>query len=222
MTMRDREPWHLSDEAVYDYLDRILSPSAMADAARHLRSCPECAGRLRRATLLFSRIESAEVPGPARDFSAGVVASLQAARMSRRRWSWILLAEASAAAAALMALSLRLEGWFDALLHHSAYQSLREHGLRLMAEGRAWLAPFFGLVPASASRLASVRIVVPHLEGPVLGWAGLAVAALTLGLVGNMLLLHAANGHAVKEPSGANARGGAPVRPGGRSIGGRR
>ena len=192
--MADRRQWHLSEEAVYDFVDHRLSPVATAEAERHMQSCPECARLLRRAKLLFARLEAAAPPRLDRDLAPGVVASLQAARASSLRWRWILAAEAVAASAAFAALSFHLERWVDALLSHPAYLALRQHGLRLVAELAAWLAPFLNFIPSYPSRLASIRITLPHLDGPVQGWVGLAVAALALGLVGNALLLRASNG----------------------------
>ena len=203
--MADRERWHLSEEAVYEFLDGALSPVAMTEAERHLRSCPECARLQRRAELLFARLEAADPPRLDRDLAPGVVANLQSVRTSSVRLRWVLAAEAAAAAVAFAALSMRLERWLDALLVDPAYVTLREHGTRLVAEASAWLAPILTFIPTLPSRLAPIRVTIPHLEGPVQGWVGLAAAALALGLVGNAVLLRSANGIAEKATGERNA-----------------
>ena len=219
--MADRELWHLSEEAVYDFVDRRLSPVARIEAERHLRSCPECTRLLRRAELLFSQMELVDPPQLDRDLAPGVVANLQAARTSSVRFRLVLAAQAVAATAAFAALSLRMESWFSALLTHPAYLALREHSLRLVAEATAWIAPFLNFIPSYPSRLASMRVTIPHLDGPVQGWVGLAAAALVLGLVGNALLLRSANGVIEKTVGGADVSTARPGRIGRRSQGGR-
>jgi len=207
--MPDRAQWHLSEEAVYDFVDGGLGPVARTEAERHLRSCPECARLLRRAELLFARLETAEPPRLDRDLAPGVVANLQAARTSSMRWRWALAAEAAAAVVAFAALSFRLHSWIDALLVHPGFLTLRDNGLRLVAEASAWLAPFVSFIPSYPSRLASMRIALPHLEGPVQWWGALAVTALLLGLVGNALLLRSSNGviaEAGREVQGRSTR----------------
>jgi hypothetical protein len=204
--MPDREYWHLSEEAVYDFVDGTLGPVAMTEAERHLRSCPECARLVRRAESLFARLETADPPRLDRDLAPGVVASLHAGRAGNMRWRSVLAAEAVAAAVAFAALGFRLERWVEALLVHPAFVAARQNGLRLVAEASAWVAPFLDFIPSYPSRLASMRIAIPHLEGPVQGWLGLAVAALLLGLVGNTLLLRSSK-HVVAETGwGAEGR----------------
>jgi anti-sigma factor RsiW len=202
--MADREQWHLSEEAVYDFVDRRLSPVARIEAERHLRSCPECARQLRCAELLFVRLETADRPRLDRDLAPGVVANLQAARTSSRRLRWVLAAQAIGAAVTLVALGVSLERWVNALLIDPAYVTLRQYGLRLFAEASAWLAPFLEFIPSFPARLAPMRVALPHLDGSVQAWMGLAVAALALGLLGNALLLRSSNGPVEKAAGGAN------------------
>lgn len=220
--MSDRNPWHLSEEAIYDLVDRRLSPEARAEAERHLRSCPECARQVRRAGLLFARLEKAEPPRLERDLAPDVVTNLQEARKSRGHLRWVLAAQAIAAAVVLALLGLRLEHWVDALRVDPAYLTLREHGMRLVAEAFAWLAPFLAFTPTLPNRLASVRITIPHLEGPVQGWVGLAAAALALGLAGNAVLLRSADGVTAKATGKWNAKAEHPGRISQRPRGGRR
>ena len=220
--MAKRAPRHLSEGAVYDFVDRSLSPEAMIEAERHLRSCPECARQVRRAELLFARLEKAESPRLVRDLAPGVVAGLHAARKSRARLRWVLAAEAVAAIVVLAALSLQLQHWIEVLRMDPGYVALRQHGLQFVAEASSWLAPFLDFVPSFPARLAPIRIAVPHLGGPMAGWVGLALAALALGLVGNALLLRSGNGvieNAAGEGEGASPN---PVRISRRSRGGRR
>jgi hypothetical protein len=219
--MADREQWHLSEEAVYDFVDRRLSPAARIEAERHLRACPDCTRLLRRAELLLTQLESIDPPQLDRDLAPGVVANLQTARTSSVRFRLVLAAQAVAATMAFAALSLRVESWFNALLTHSAYATLRQHSLRLVAEATAWIAPFLNFIPSYPSRLASMRVTIPHLDGPVQGWVGLAAAALVLGLVGNALLLRSAKGVVEKTVGGADDSAAPPGRIGRRSRGGR-
>lgn len=219
--MADREQWHLSEEAVYDFVDRRLSPAARIEAERHLRACPDCTRLLWRAELLLTRLELIDPPQLDRDLAPGVVANLQTARTSSVRFRLVLAAQAVAATMAFAALSLRVESWFDALLTHPAYVALRQHGLQLVAEATGWITPFLNFIPSYPSRLASMRVTLPHLDGPVQGWVGLAAAALALGLVGNALLLRAANGLVEKTVGGADVSAARPGRIGRRSQGGR-
>jgi hypothetical protein len=220
--MPDREHWHLSEEAVYDFVDGALGPAAMAEAGRHLRSCPECARLLRRAESLFARLETADPPRLDRDLAPGVVASLHAARASNMRWRWVVAAEAVAAVVAFAALSFRLGPWVEALRVQPAFVAARQNGLRLTAEASAWMAPFLDFIPSYPSRLASMRIAIPHLEGPVQAWVGLAVAALLLGLVGNALLLRSSKRVVADAGWGAEGRPTHSGRVGAGSRGGRK
>jgi hypothetical protein len=101
------------------------------------------------------------------------------------------------------ALSLQFGRWIEAIGSSAAYVGLRENGLQLAAELTSWLAPFVHLVPSFPARWAPITIEVPHLGGPLSGWAGLAAAALALGVVGNALLLRSPNG----APTAAGTRG---------------
>ena len=209
--MARRAQRHLSEETVYDFVDRTLSPEAIIEAKRHLRACPECARQLQRAELLFSRLEKAESPRLDRDLAPGVLAGLHAAHKSRARLRWVLAAEGVTAIVVLAALSLHLQQWIEALRVDPGYVALRQHGLQFVAEASSWLAPFLDFVPSFPARLAPIRIAVPHLGGPMEGWVGLAVAALALGLVGNALLLRSGNGvveAAAGEGDGASANPG--------------
>jgi anti-sigma factor RsiW len=205
--MDSRTPiWHLGDEAVYDYVDRALSSAAMTEAERHVLTCPECARRVRQVELLFARLETLDSPRLDRDLAPGVVVGLQAARKRSVRWHWVLAAQASTAIVALAALGFNLDRWVNALLNDPAYLALRQSGLRLVAEASAWLTPFLAIIPSLPTRLAAIRISLPHLEGPVQGWAGLAVVALLLGLVGNAVLLRLADGVVSHAEEGGNGR----------------
>ncbi len=189
-----RSTWHLGDEAIYDYLDRSLGGQARIEAERHVQSCPECALRLREAQALFAQIASMTAPRLATDLAPGVVASLQAARKASVRWRWVLAGQAAAAIAALAALGAYLQRWVDPVLHDPAFVAVRQAGALLLADVSGWLAPFLDLVPSSPMRMAPLRLSLPHLQGPVSGWAALAGTALLLGLLGNALLLRSPRG----------------------------
>jgi Putative zinc-finger len=220
--MPDREHWHLSEEAVYDFVDGALGPAAIAEAERHLRSCPACARLLRRAESLFARLETTDLPRLDRDLAPSVIARLHAARASSVGWRWVLAAEAAAAVVAFAALSARLERWAEALLVHPAFVAMRQDGVRLVAEASAWLAPFLDFIPSYPSRLASMRLAIPHLEGPVQGWVGLAAVALLLGLVGNALLLRSSERVVAQTGRSAKGRAARSGGLGGASRGGRK
>ena len=186
--------WHLGDEAIYDYLDRSLGGQARIEAERHVQSCPECALRLREAQALFAQIASMPAPRLATDLAPGVVASLQAARKASVRWRWVLAGQAAAAIAALAALGVYLQRWVEQVLHDPAFVAVRQAGALLLADVSGWLAPFLDLVPSSPMRMAPLRLSLPHLQGPVSGWAALAGTALLLGVLGNALLLRSPGG----------------------------
>jgi hypothetical protein len=216
--MADRGLWHPSEEAIYDLADHALSPEAMIEAQEHVRACPECTRSLRRAEALYARLEQAGAPRLDRDLAPLVVANLQSARTNRARWGWVLAAEAVAATVALAAFGIRLEHWIHALPIDPGHLALRPQGLRLLAEVSSWLAPLLDLIPSFPARLAPVRVALPNLEGPPEGWAGLAAAAMLLGLVGNALLLRTSNGITSQA---RGAAGGRPSRIGRGSRGGR-
>ena len=189
-----RSPWHIGDEAIYDRLDRSLSAQAMADIDRHVQGCPECARRMREARALFRRLADLSAPPLEADLAPRVIHSLLAARGSAVRWRWVLAGQAAAAAVALAALSAHLESWIMQALRDPAFMAVRQAGTQFLAESSAWLAPFLDLVPSLPTRLAPIRLPLPHLEGPEYGWAALAGSALLLGLLGNLLLLRAPGG----------------------------
>jgi len=186
--------WHLGDEAIYDYLDRSLGGQARIEVERHVQSCPECALRLREAQALFAQIASVAAPRLVTDLAPGVVASLQAARKASVRWRWVLAGQVAAATAALAALGVHLQRWVEQVLHDPAFAAVRQAGALLLADVSGWLAPFLDLVPSSPMRIAPLRLSLPHLQGPVSGWAALAGTALLLGVLGNALLLRSPGG----------------------------
>lgn len=204
--MADRPERHLSEDAIFDLLDGALPPEARRDAERHLRGCPDCAKSARRARSLFARLEKAAAPHLDRDLAPEILARLRAKHAGSGALNRILAAEAALGIAALAALGLQIGRWIEVLQTSPAYVGLREHALQLAAELVSWLAPFLQLVPTFPARFTPIRIEVPHLGGPLLGWAGLAAAALALGVVGNALLLRSPDG-AAPNPGGTR-RGG--------------
>lgn len=189
-----RSTWHLGQEAIYDYLDRSLDAQAMAEAQRHVQGCPECAARMREARVLFGRLLDLETPSLQVDLAPKVIASLVAARRSAVRWRWVLAGQAIAAIVALAALGPHLEDWIGRALHDPTFLAARQAGSHLLADFSVWLAPFLDLIPSLPTRLAPMRLPLPHLEGPAVGWGMLAGSAVLLGLLGNALLLRAPRG----------------------------
>ena len=194
--MADRQERHLSEEAIFDLLDGALTPEVRRKAERHLRGCPDCVQSVRRARSLFSCLEEAAEPSLDRDLAPEILARLRAKQAGSGALSRMLAAEAVLAIAALAAFGLQIGRGIEALQASPAYVALREHALQLAAELVSWGAPILHLMPSFPARLTSIRIEVPHLGGPLLGWVGLAAAALALGVVGNALLLRSPHGPA--------------------------
>jgi len=190
----DRSTWHLGYEAIYDYLERSLGGQARLEAERHIQNCAECAHRLRETQVLFAQIAKVAVPPLHTDLAPRVVASLRAARKSAGRWRWVLAGQAAAATAALAALGVYLQRWIEQALVDPSFLAVRHAGAQLLADVSGWLVPFLDFVPSFPTRLAPLRLPMPHFRAPVSGWAALAGTALLLGLVGNALLLRAPGG----------------------------
>lgn len=193
--MNDQQStWHIGHEAIYDYLDRTLGAQAMAEIDRHVQHCAQCARAMQEARVLFEGLPTLGTPPLQADLAPRVITSLLAARRSAVRWRWVLAGQAAAAVVGLAALGVRLEEWLVQALHDPVLVAVRQAGPRFLAELSAWLAPFLALIPSLHTRLAPLRLPLPHLDGPAAGWAVLAGSALLLGVLGNSLLLRPPGG----------------------------
>lgn len=106
---------HLTDDQLHQYVDRELDPPARETCARHLESCPECAGRLTAVDALMARVEDLPAtveppedlwPALRHRIESRKVVSLDPPALPVPSWrSWWTRPGFAAAAAALLVLA---------------------------------------------------------------------------------------------------------------------
>jgi hypothetical protein len=76
---------HLTDDTFNAYIDRALTPAALAEAEAHLATCVSCATQLNTLRVVFASIEALPEVPLSRDLSAAVIASIKPARTPSTR-----------------------------------------------------------------------------------------------------------------------------------------
>ncbi|HEY7725580.1 MAG TPA: anti-sigma factor [Anaeromyxobacteraceae bacterium] len=97
---------HLDDETALRLLDRLLVGAEAAEAERHVAGCAACGALLESHRALAAALGDLQAPQPPADFTAGVLARIDArerAAARERRLAAAILGGASAAAGLLLA-----------------------------------------------------------------------------------------------------------------------
>ncbi len=198
---------HLTDSELNEYLDHVLGPSERQALERHLTRCDECRARLSELQHLFTSLEDLPETKLQGDLSAAVLKRLfpnaASPRPSHRLWTPVFAAQLGLVLGAWIWLCMQAAKWALPLFTASRFPQIAIPPFRLPGLDLSSIFtvpyslftalhfPSFILAPPAFTPPAFnyPSFTLPALPFPTAGLAGIAIGALVLGLLGNVLLL---------------------------------
>ncbi len=184
MNMDNLPSHHLSEDALFEFIDQALPKDRLDEIETHLEACKTCRERLSEFNALFSTVETLPDEPIMRDLTPEVLTAIKRGAVLAPIWWWLLILQGILA---LGLIAITVPFIFNSPLTNSLLENGRDILAMLSTNLSYWLQEWFSLI-GTTSQLFSVRLPL-SLGIPIQPILWLLLLATVTWIVGNSILL---------------------------------